>query len=339
MATASTRGKNVRPSSPFPMLMWKGALFDWGIPVLLGGGIAVVALLAILSEVAPTTGVTALGCLLLLLIVFFPLKIALSGASEPRLKALALGFSLVWIAITCAQLYFAIFVGSLAGGGSVATNGVAIALPLGEQGTIYDLVVEGNFAAAAGDVGREAGYTLSLEKDGQKIQEFAGVFSERSVRQRLGRRGSTTSHQLHNHVLHPVVSPGEGTYQLTAVRIDPQLTPTLSVSLYRDTYPEKTFWLLNVLLLIGAYVGEVLLAGREVPLVLVTTIALIFVLTFRNLGVPPHSYRDLVGAAMIAAIAGPLGGWIFRVVADAIGKSFGFSRPKPATVVGGKGKK
>ncbi len=34
-----------------------------------------------------------------------------------------------------------------------------------------------------------------------------------------------------------------------------------------------------------------------------------------------------------------LGGWLFRVVADAIGKSFGFSRPKPAPVAGGKGKK
>jgi hypothetical protein len=135
------------------------------------------------------------------------------------------------------------------------------------------------------------------------------------------------------------VSPGEGTYQLTAVRIDPQLTPTLSVFLYRDTYLKKTFWVLSALLLIGAYIGEVLLAGKEVPLVLVTSVALIFVLIFHNLGVPPHSYRDLIGAAMIAAIAGPLGGWIFRVVADAIGKSFGFSRFKPATVSGGKGKK
>jgi hypothetical protein len=321
------------------MFMWQEVLFDWGIPLLLGGGIAVVALLAILNEIATPTGVPLLGFLLLLLVLFFPLKLALSGTVEPRRKALILGFGIVWIGITCAQVYFAIFVGSLAGDGSVAVDGAAMTLPLGEQGTIYDLVVEGNFAAAAGDVGREAGYTLALEKDGKKIQEFTGVFSERNVRQRLGRRGSTTSHQLHNHVLHSLMSPGEGTYQFTAVRIDPQLTPTLSVALYRDTYPEKTFWLLSVLLLIGAYVGEVMLAGKEVPLVLVTSVALSFVLTFRSLGVPPHTYRDLIGAAMIAAIAGPLGGWIFRVVADALGKSFGFSRLKPATVSGGKGKK
>lgn len=339
MATASTRGKNVRPSPMFPTFVWQEALFDWGIPSLLGGGIAVVALLGILNEIATTTGVPLLGFLLLLLVLFFPLKLALSGTVEPRLKAFILGFAVVWVGITCAQVYFAVFVGSLAGDGSVAAGGAAMALPLGEQGTPYDLVVEGNFASAAGDVGREAGYTLALEQDGKKIQEFTGVFSERSVRQRLGRRGSTTSHQLHNHVLHSFVSPGEGTYQLTAVRIDPQLTPALSVSLYRDTYPKKIFRLLSVLLLIGAYVGEVLLAGKEVPLVLVTAVALVFVLTFRNIGVPPHSYRDLVGAAMIAAIVGPLGGWIFRVVADVVGKSFGFSRPKPAAVSGGKGKR
>jgi hypothetical protein len=338
MATASTHGKNVRPSPAFATFMWQEALFEWGIPALLGAGIAVVALLSLLDEIALTTGVTALGILLLLLVIFFPLKLALSAAVEPRSKAFILGFSLVWIGITCAQLYFAIFVGSLAGGGSLAANGAALTLPLGGQGTIYDVVVEGNFAASAGDVGREAGYVLSLEKDGQKIQEFTGVFSERSVRQRLGRRGSTTTHQLHNHVLHRFVSPGEGTYQLTAVRTDPQLAPTLAVSLYRDTYPEKTFWLLSALLLIGAYTSEVLLAGQEVPLVLVTAITLIFVITFRNLGVPPHSYRDLVGAAMVAAIAGPLGGWIFRIVADVIAKSLGFSRLKPATAPAGKGK-
>src|SRR2546422_3039865 len=193
MATASTRGKNVRPSSSFSMFMWQEALFDWGIPLLLGAGIAVVVLLSLLDEIASTTGVTALGSLLLLLLIFFPLKTALSGTVEPRLKAFILGFSVAWIGITCAQVYFAIFVGSLVGGGSVAAGGTAMTLSLGEQGTIYDLVVEGNFAAAAGDVGREAGYTLALEQDGKKIQEFTGVFSERSVRQRLGRRGRTTS--------------------------------------------------------------------------------------------------------------------------------------------------
>jgi hypothetical protein len=83
---------------------------------------------------------------------------------------------------------------------------------------------------------------------------------------------------------------------------------------------------------------EVMLAGQEVPLVLVTAVALIFVLTFRNLGVPPHNYRDLIGAAMIAAIAGPLVGWVFRLVADAIGKSFGFARLRPAPASAGKGK-
>jgi hypothetical protein len=321
------------------MFQWQDALLDWGIPLLLGGGVAVIALLGILDEIAQTTGVTVLGFLLLLLLVFFPLKTMLSGTVEPRLKALTVGFSLVWVGVTCAQLYFAIFVGSLAGGGSVAADGVAMPLPLGEQGTVYDLVVEGNFAAVAGEVGREAGYTLLLAKDGQKIQEFTDVFSEHWSRQRLGRRGSTMSHQVHNHVLHSFVSPGEGTYQLTAVRIDPQLTPTLSVSLYLDIYPEKTFWLLSAFLLIGAYIGEVWLTEKEVPLVLVTAVALIFVLTFRHLGVPPHNYRDLVGAVMVASIAGPLGGWLFRVVADVVGKSLGFSRPKPALVAKGKGKK
>jgi hypothetical protein len=71
----------------------------------------------------------------------------------------------------------------------------------------------------------------------------------------------------------------------------------------------------------------------------VTAVALVFILTFRNLGVPPHSYRDLVGAAMVAAIVGPLGGWLFRVIADMMGKSLGFSPSRLVSTARGKEKK
>lgn len=338
MPTAPTRSKNIRPAQPVTLVLWQKTLLNWGMPILLGGALAVVTVLVFLNWIAPAPGILALGISLLLLIVFFPLKTALSGGVEARLKTLVVGFGLALIVVTCAQLYFAIFVGESIASGTVAVDGEAIKISLDQLGTAYELVVEGSFATAAGQVGREAGYALALEKDGQKIQEFAGVFSERWGRQRLGRRGSTTTHQIHNHVLHVFTSPGEGAYQLAATRVDPQLSPALSVFLYRDTYPEKTFWLLSALLLICAYVVEILFVAREIPFVLVTAAALAFVLTFRNLGVPPHNYQDLVGAVMIAALVGPLGGWIFRVIADLVGKGFGFSRPKLTVSPGGKGK-
>ncbi|TMA59622.1 MAG: hypothetical protein E6J80_03425 [Deltaproteobacteria bacterium] len=320
MATAPTRGKPTQTVSPLTLLLWQETLLSWGIPLFLIGVIAVVALLGAFGQIAQPTGVAILGCLLLLLVGFSLFRTVLTGTVEPRLKALTWGLGFAWIAITWAQLYFAVFVGQEMVSGFVSADGGGIVLPLGAQGTVYDLVVEGSFTTAAGEVGREAGYRLLLEKDGQKVQELDGVFSEHWARQRLGRRGSTTSRRLHNHVLHRLLSPGEGPYQLSIVRIDPQLTPTLHVTLYRDTYPAKTFWLLSVLLLIGAYVGELLHAEKEAPLVLVTASALAFVLTFRNLGVPPHGYQDVVGAVMIAAIAGPLGGWLFRLIADAVSK-------------------
>ncbi len=221
----------------------------------------------------------------------------------------------------------------------ITTDNAGIDLPLGARGTEYDLVLEGNFASAAGEGGREGGYTLLLEKDGQKIQEFTGNFTETLARQRLGRRGSTTTRHLHNHAQHPFVSQGEGTYHLTVTRVDPQLTPSLQVFLYRDTYPEKTFWLLSFLLLVGAYIVEIWHIAAEPPLVMVTAAAIVFVLTFRNLGVPPHSYQDIIGAFMVAAIGGPLIGWIFHVAADAVAKNTGFSRSKPSSVAESKGGK
>jgi hypothetical protein len=318
--------------------MWQDALLNWGIPLLLGGAILVVALLGAFEQIATPTGVSTLGCLLLLFVGFFLFKPLLSGTVEPRLKLLTWGFALAWVVITCLQLYFAVFVGQELASSNLAMDSGGMVLTLGPQGIVYDLVVDGNFAAVAGEVGREAGYSLGLQKEGQKVQDFNGVFSEHWARQRLGRRGSTTSRRLHTHVLHSLVSPGEGTYQLTVTRIDPQLTPTLHVSLYRDTYPEKTFWLLSALLLIGAYIGEIWHAATEAPLVLATASALAFVLLFRNLGVPPHSYQDLVGAVMVAALIGPLGGWIFRFFADTVSKSLGIAKPKPVAVSGGKGK-
>jgi hypothetical protein len=57
-----------------------------------------------------------------------------------------------------------------------------------------------------------------------------------------------------------------------------------------------------------------MLTAQETPLALMTASALAFVLLFHHLGAPPHGYQDMVGAVMIAAIAGPLGGWIFRAV-------------------------
>src|SRR5262249_60261928 len=109
MATASTRGKNVRPSPMFPTFVWQEALFDWGIPSLLGGGIAGVALLGILNEIATTTGVPLLGFLLLLLVLFFPLKLALSGTVEPRLKPFILWFGVFWVGLSCAPVCLAGF--------------------------------------------------------------------------------------------------------------------------------------------------------------------------------------------------------------------------------------
>src|SRR5215471_7600033 len=329
MATASSRDKNLRAARPpLTLLLWQDALLEWGVPVILIGAIVCFALLGAFEQIAHTTGVLALGCLLLLLVGFFLFKPILISADEAQRKLLTWGLAFMWIVLTWAQLYFAIFVGQEITAGAITTDSAGIDLPLGAPGTVYDLVVEGNFATAAGEGGREGGYSLLLEKDGQKIQELTGNFSETLARQRLGRRGSTTTRRLHNHGLHPLISQGAGAYHLTLTRVDPQLSPSLQVFLYRDTYPEKTFWFLSVLLLIGAYIAEIWNIATEPPLVMVTAAAIVFVLTFRNLGVPPHSYQDIVGAFMVAAIAGPILGWVFHVAADAIARNLGFSRTK-----------
>jgi hypothetical protein len=338
MATAPSRGKNARSTPPITLLLWQDALLEWGIPTILIGAMAAVALLGAFEVLAQTTGVLTLGCLLLVLVGFFLFKPLLIGAANTERRPLTWGLAAVWLLLTCAQFYFAIFVGQEVTAGAIATDGTGIDLPLATKGTVYDLIVEGKFATA-GEGAREGGYSLLLEQNGQKVQEYTGKLTETLSQQRLGRRGSTTTRHLHNHALHPLISPGEGAYRLTVARVDPQLTPTLQIALYRDTYPEKTFWLLSVLLLIGAYIVELWNIAIEPPLVMATAAAIVFGLTFRNLGVPPHSYQDIVGAVMVAAIGGPLIGWVFHFIADFIARNLGFSHTKLHAALDGKSSK
>lgn len=323
MATASTRNKNTRGAQPLTMMLWKDALLEWGIVATLFGALACFALLGVFELIAQTTGLVAIGWLLLLLIGFLLFKPVFMRPIEEHLKLWTWGFVAVWLILTCVQFYAAVFVGQEISTGAVTVESGGIDLPLGAQGTVYDLVVEGNFATAAGTGRREGSYNLRLEKDGQLVQDLSGTLSETLGQQRLGRRGSATTRRLHTHVLHPLISPGEGTYHLTVLRVDSQLAPALQVSLYRDTYPQKTFWLLSALLLVAAYVEELWHVATEAPLVLATSAAVAFVSLFHRLGVPPHSYQDIVGAVLVAAIVGPLLGWVFRVVADVVAKRLG----------------
>ena len=67
MAPAPARGKNTRPAQSLTLLLWQDALLSWGIPVLLGGAIAVVVVLSSLEQIPQSTGIVVLGWLLLLL--------------------------------------------------------------------------------------------------------------------------------------------------------------------------------------------------------------------------------------------------------------------------------
>lgn len=317
---------------------WQDDLLKWGVPIILLGALISVALLGAFDEISHTTGVLTLIGLLLLLVAFLLFKPVLTHPIGAQHKFATWGLLLAWLVIAYTQVYYSVFVGEEVTSSSLTTESGGIDLPLGRQGTVYDLVLEGNFSTTGGEGKREGGYSLQLTREGQKIQELTGVFSETLARQRLGRRGSTTTKRLHNHVLHPLISPGEGIYHLTIIRLDPQLAPTLEVALYRDSYPEKIFWLLSIMLLVAAYIGERWYADLEPPLILVTAAALTFVLTFRHLGVPPHSYQDIVGAFMIAALVGPLVGWVFRVIADAVAKNMGYAKSRPAVASGGKSK-
>lgn len=338
MATMSSSGKGTRPASSLSFLFWREAFVSWGIPLVLVGAIGVFAILGGFDAVAQSTGVLAIGCLALVLLLFFLLRALLTTTAEPRLRIWALALGVGWLAITCSQLYFAVFVGRQMFAGSVTTEGESTPFSLEAQGTPYDLVVAGNFVQGQPGSAREAGYSVLLEQEGKTVQEFTGVLSEHWGRQRVGRRATAPVRQLHDHALHPFVSPGEGNFSLKAGRIDAQLSQPLTVILYRDTFPQRTLWVLSALLLLGAYGLETITGKKEQGFLLGTAAAVVFVLIFPFSGAPPHTYQNLIGAAMIAVFLGPVAGWIFRMVADAIWKNTRRISKTSAAHSGGKEK-
>ena len=338
MATTLPSGKGTRSASFLSFLLWREALVSWGIPLILVGTIGVFAVLGGFAAIAQSTGVLAIGCLVLVLLLFFLLRALLTDTAEPRLRTWVPILGVGWLAITCGQLYFAVFVGHQVFTGSVTTEGESTPFSLEAQGTPYELVVAGNFVPGQPGSAREAGYSVLLEKEEKAVQEFTGVLSEHWGRQRVGRRATAPVRQLHDHALHPFVSPGEGSYVLKAGHIDAQLSQPLTVFLYRDTFPQKTFWVLSALLLLGAYGLETVIGKKEQGFLLGTATAVAFVLIFPYSGAPPHTYQNLIGAAMIAVFLGPIGGWIFRMVADAIWKRVSRTGKIPSTPPGGKEK-
>lgn len=310
---AKTSGsENMNPSSNNLLL---DALLNWGVPLSIAGGIGVFALLVALDWIAPFTAIGAVSGLLLALIVYFPLRKELLGPSAARARYLVAIFAIAWIGIVWAQFYFAIFLGREMLTASLAYGGPGVAIGLEGRGRAYDLVVQGTLAPVSGQVAREAIYRLALEKDGEKVEEFEGTFAERWSRQRLGRRGTTSVHQLYNRGLHRFRSRGPGTYRLRIVSVSPELAPTLNVALYRKDYPQITLGVLSGLLLIGAYLLEIF-REQNPPFLLPTSFALVFAFTLRHIGVPSHGYQDLIGAGLIALVTGPAAGALLRSAAN-----------------------
>jgi hypothetical protein len=336
MATPLSSGKRTRSSS-LSFLLWWEAFIGWGIPLILVGTLGVFAVLGGLAVIAQSTGILAIGCLILVLLLFFLLRALLPGTVEPRLRTWVPIMGVGWLAITGLQLYFAVYVGNQVFTGAVTTEGESAAFSLEAPGSRYDLVIAGNFVPGQPGSSREAGYKVLLEKEGKVVQEFAGVLSEHWGRQRVGRRATAPVRQLHDHELHPFVSPGEGSYVLKSERIDAQLAQPLTVLLYRDTFPQKTFWVLSALLLLGAYWLEKATGEKEQGILLGTATAVAFVMTFSHSGAPPHTYQNLIGAAMIAVFIGPVTGWIFRLVADALRKKLKRTSRTKSAPLGRKG--
>lgn len=317
MRTPSHRAKPLSGTPSLTLLLWQETLLSWGIPAFLVVCMVVVILLATFTGLPTVEGIILLGWFLLLLVAFYPLRTAVQTAAGSRRKLMVLAFGVAWIAVMASHFYFAASVGPQLMTGSVAPDGPGLLLPLEGPKYAYDLVVQGTFVAGSEGVAREASYDLSLEKGGEKVRDLEGTFSEQWYRRR-SRRGGTTTHELRNREAHLLRNLPEGSYRIRVARLDSLLEPRLTVTLFRDLYPERTFWLLSALLLIGACVIEAM--ARQSAFVTATAMAVIFVVVLRALSAPPHGYSDLFGALVVAALAGPAAGWVVKRIAGRVSR-------------------
>jgi hypothetical protein len=181
----------------------------------------------------------------------------------------------------------------------------------------YEVTASGRFKqAGAGDA--EASYTLKAEGGGGS-DEVSGLLKRALMRVRTSRRGGTsttvTEHTEQTHRIPHVRGPE---ITLSAEGIDEQLEDGLHLSL-RPGGPEPLIFIVLAALAVALALGfdARLVDGRskeKTYLAAAAGVSLVFSIAFPQDATPHSLVRPAVGALVLGALTGGLGGWLLGML-------------------------
>ncbi len=326
---APSKGKPRAAASSAVGLMVGDGLREWGLPGAIGAVILTAALLGVfgLVALAPALGVAVFATLALLLYV--GMRPLLAADAPPRDRAIGAALGLIWLLACYVPFHTRIFPGTpLVEGAELSASGAGLPLtiPAGGHRNI-DLVLTGQLAAnPSGGTALPVQYSLTIEGQGTP-QVVHGQFEDQLKTQRLGRRGTTTVHQLHQADVRIIENPGGGDLKITQIALQPESAHPIAVTAYVHPLPGTIVLTILALALVGAVVAFdrlSALAAADGALTLATTAALGAAVVFWTSNTVTPDFRTLVGSAIFGGplgfAVGALAWWVAKRVIAAPGR-------------------
>jgi len=307
---APAKGKP-RPPAPSTFTLLAGdALSAWAIP---GGAtlvIVVAAALSALELVGTNVALAAAVFAALVLLAYVGERPLLEANVTPRDRALGAALAVVWLVACYVPFHTRIFPGTpLVDGTELSASGTGLPLTIPAAGhRAIDLVLAGQLDAnPSGGTALPVQYSITVEGDGVPPRVVDGRFEDQLKTQRLGRRGTTTVHQLHQADVRVLGNPGGGDLRITRLVLTPDNAHPIAVTAYVHPLPGVIVLTLAGLVLVGAVVafdrlGPLGEADGAFTLATAATLGSAIVFWTSNTVTP--DFRTLIGSAIFG---GPLG--------------------------------
>jgi len=293
------------------------ALVPWLPPLLAGAALLTLYFLGHLHVVDTTPALAIDAFLLVASVLYFPMRYArrLEGWS----RAGAALYAVAWLTVVYYPIYWRIYPGTRLASVDATPDSVPLRLQTAGQGTLLDLMIDGDLERPSPGTTRAARYSITVAADGTEPQTIAGEFKESWFRQRQGRRDAVEVLTERRSRLVAIRNPGNGDLEIQALSVSGDAAPGLTISVYPHALPP---WWVGVaaaaLLLAGAVAFDHATGAGDTAasMVVATGTAVTGAFVFPSLGSPHPSFRELAGAAIIGGlVGGPIGGlvgWVFR---------------------------
>lgn len=307
---APTKGKP-RAAAPSAVGLAVGdGLRAWGLPGAAAVVVVVAALLGTFGAIPLGAALAVVVAATLGLLLFVGMRPLLADDAPMRDRMIGAALGLVWLLACYVPFHTRIFPGTpLVDGAELSASGAGLPLTIPASGhRRIDLVLNGQLAAnPSGGTALPVQYSLTIEGPGDAPQVVTGQFEDQLKTQRLGRRGTTTVHQLHQADVRIIANPGGGDLKITRLALTPESAHPIAVTAYVHPLPGQIVLTIAALALLAAVVAFdrlSALVAADGALTIATTAALGTAVVFWTSNTVTPDLRTLIGSVIFG---GPLG--------------------------------